>query len=230
VGLHLAVNNQKLFLTSEGSQQSTTTSQPATSKQRHSLLPSDPKLLTLNYFLKNSKRKLVSDRRLDLAIKVACSVLQFSETPWFGTGWSNDRILFFEDPLSPFGIDADHVFVAEKFPCSGPMTCASSEPTPTLLQLATILLEMYHHTTFDEWIAQTYAEPNPAGLDVRIKNWYLTQWEMALPPTADIATAVKICIRPRELSIFDQDWEDPKYRSAFFQHVIVPLLEMRAAP
>jgi hypothetical protein len=230
MALHLAVNNQKLFLTSEGSQQSTTTSQPATSKQRHSLLPSDPKLLTLNYFLKNSKRKLVSDRRLDLAIKVACSVLQFSETPWFGTGWSNDRILFFEDPLSPFGIDADHVFVAEKFPCSGPMTCASSEPTPTLLQLATILLEMYHHTTFDEWIAQTYAEPNPAGLDVRIKNWYLTQWEMALPPTADIATAVKICIRPRELSIFDQDWEDPKYRSAFFQHVIVPLLEMRAAP
>jgi hypothetical protein len=168
-------------------------------------------------------------KRIELGSKLACSILQYTETPWFARGWRKECIHFFEDTLKGTAIDVDHPLILEPFPCTDTTALAAAtvpEPRDTLLDLAVMLMELYHRTTFEDWMRQRFPEVDLANLaDTDWKQVYATKWyRAAMPKNADFQAVVSVCLWPYPLEQYDPNWEDEQFRCAFYKHVILPLL------
>lgn len=208
--------------------QGTTNSQPQ--RKKACILPHTPCLLSLDGYLTSARRKLLDRKRIELAIKLACSILQYNETPWFARGWRKEHIYFFEDPMTGAAIDVDHPLISNPF-SSTPGSTIPSPPTPTephdtLLDLAVLLMELYHRTTFEDWTRQNYPFVTPQQLeDTDWKRVYATKWyRAAMPRDADFRGVVSVCLAPHPLEQFESSWEDENFRCAFYEHVVAPLL------
>ena len=212
-------------------------SQAQAQRQKVRILPRTPCLLSLDSYLTSNRRKLLDRKRIELAIKLACSILQYNETPWFAQGWRKEHIYFFEDPMTGAAIDVDHPLISNPFPSTpvptpAPGTTAppppstSIEPHDTLLDLAVLLMELYHRTTLEEWTRLNHPDVSPQKLeDPDWKRVYATKWyRAAMPRDADFRGVVHVCLAPHPLDQFESSWEDENFRCAFYEHVVAPLL------
>jgi hypothetical protein len=193
------------------------------------ILPQTPCLLSLDSYLTSTRRKLLDRKRIELAIKLACSILQYNETPWFARGWRKEHIYFFEDPMTGAAIDVDHPLISEPFsrnPVSNLPPPMPPEPQDTLLDFAVLLMELYHRTTFEEWTRQHFPHVSLQQLeDVDWKRVYANKWyRAAMPRDADFRGVVSVCLAPHPLEQYESSWEDENFRCAFYEHVVAPLL------
>ena len=215
------------FYVSEDNRLYCTTNQ----KQQHvQILPCQARLVSLHSYLTSNRRKILNRKRIELAVKLACSILQYNETPWFAGGWRKEHIYFFEDALAATFIDVDHPLILEPFPhalAAGP-SAEAPEPEHTLLDFGVLLMELYHGKTFEEWLQTNHPEVDIASLaDVDLKQIHAWKWyKTAMPKHADFRSVVGICLLPRELASYEPSWEDEDFRCEFYRIVVVPLLKL----
>jgi len=213
------------------------------------ILPIKPQPISLDEYLRSQHRKIPDRKRIELATKLASSILQYNETHWFKKGYTKDVIYFFKDTSSIAGIDIDHPLISEPLPLliASPPTNAptnaptntpdpadgtnSKEPTQwpephdTLLELAILLMELYHKTRFEDWMAKKHQDVDQGILsDIDWKRTYAFKWFREFPRGADIHEVVAVCLWPQPLEHIEPCWEDDRFRCAFYSHVIAPLL------
>lgn len=194
--------------------------------QHAPILPTEPKLISLHTYLLSKHRKVLVRKRMELAIKLASSVLQYNETHWFQQGWQKDRIFFFEDKdtFSSPTIDIDHPLILEPFPATN-LPTNWPDPEDTLLELAILLMELYHRTGFENWMTENHPAFDQRQLsDVDFKRTFASKWYKKMPRGADFHDVVGVCLWPHQLQQFESTWEDDDFRCAFYVHVICPLL------
>jgi len=77
-------------------------------QKRKKILPKGPTLVPLQTYLTMDSNKLLDSKRIELAIKLGCSILQYNCTPWSAQGWCKEHIYFFSDQSKQSLIDVDH--------------------------------------------------------------------------------------------------------------------------
>jgi hypothetical protein len=193
------------------------------------ILPHTPCIVSLNNYLTSTTRKLLDRKRIELAIKLACSMLQYNETPWFAYGWRKESIHFFEDPTTGAAINVDHPLILEVFPHAAASSVSSitKEPEDTLLDFAVLLMELYHRTTFEKWMGLQYPDVELVEVESSdMKLLFAMRWfKRDMPRNADFRGVVSVCLWPHPLQQYESSWEDEHFRCAFYEHVVAPLLE-----
>lgn len=98
-------------------------------------------------------QKMPFHSRLLLALNLASTLLQLNATPWLATLWSKSTVCFLvPSPLPMYSqIDLTRPLISIKFD-SGPRTVDRKkfpEARRVILELGIMLLELWHHTTFE---------------------------------------------------------------------------------
>ncbi|KAL1598046.1 hypothetical protein SLS60_008534 [Paraconiothyrium brasiliense] len=196
-------------------------------RKRKKILPKGPTLVPLQTYLTTDCNKLLDSKRIELAVKLGCSILQYNCTPWFSQGWCKEHIYFFSDQSKQSLIDVDHPLISMSFPCT---LSASTGPTPkpqeTLLDFAILLMELYHRVTFEDWVKARHPKVTQELLeDPDWKRLYASKWRKEMPRHADFWYIVCTCLEPYQLEDNgEESWEDTEWRFAFYKFVISPLL------
>jgi hypothetical protein len=184
----------------------------------------------LDVYLSSANRKLLDRKRIELAIKLACAILQYNETPWFRSGWRKENIFFFENPLSGAAIDVDHPLISQPFSKDENISISPMvlEPQDTLLEFAVLLMELYHRIPFEKWVTQRHPKVDLKDLDdMDWKRTYAMKWYNGdMPRDADFRGVISVCLWPHPLQQYESSWEDEQFRCAFYENVIAPLLEL----
>jgi hypothetical protein len=197
--------------------------------KRKKILPKGPSLVPLQTYLTTNCRKLLDKKRMELAIKIGCSILQYNCTPWIARGLRKENIHFFSDQTKESLIDVDHPLIVESFPCNT-STLIGAAPTPqdTLLDFAILLLELYHRQTFEKWVEDLKSrDPKLRNASLDDPDWkrmFAMKWAAELQRQADFWDIVNICLWPHQLrQNGEESWEDQEWRLAFYKFIISPL-------
>jgi hypothetical protein len=171
-------------------------------------------------------------QRMILAYRLASSLLQYHSTPWLAQSWSKKEICFLRSgpphqaPNAATVFELDHPFISHLF-SNHPEGLSTLPPNPkqSLLSLGILLLEIWHVTTFEAYVA---AE----GLTVDASHG--SQYDVAfkwLNDTADnilgyYLDAVCRCVEGTFASSSPMlDWNDLQFRKSVCEGVVKPLWE-----
>ncbi|KAL7956685.1 hypothetical protein V8C34DRAFT_201454 [Trichoderma compactum] len=163
-----------------------------------------------------------------LASKLASSLLQFSQTQWFGQVWSKDSIFFLSHPLSDGTMpiaDINRPFVYAKMKGMEVNKMKATEPVSVLLELGILLLEIWHHTGLENQFTQSVKQASGdyfSRLPLAAKWLHDTRRYNPLPLMYD--DAVRYCIYGAANNDWT-DWNAKELWSEICQKVIKPLSE-----
>ncbi|KAK5996060.1 Protein rds1 [Cladobotryum mycophilum] len=91
--------------------------------------------------------------RMLLALRLASSLLQLSQTRWTGHTWSKDSIFFLTHPVSDGMqpcVDFNKAFVSASLDSLNAACKTPAEPKLMLLELGILLLEIWHQQTLED--------------------------------------------------------------------------------
>ncbi|KAK3395011.1 hypothetical protein B0H63DRAFT_427002 [Podospora didyma] len=133
--------------------------------------------------------------RMLLALRLASSLLQLSQTRWLGHAWSKEMVYFLMQPMPNGGkesVDFSRVFVTAPIDTQAPPQGSSPEPKLMLLELGILLLEIWHQTTLE---ARFSLGKPPDGYYQRLAR--AVEWleDNSNPPPCLYENAVSYCIR-----------------------------------
>ncbi|KAL6835398.1 hypothetical protein V8C40DRAFT_234285 [Trichoderma camerunense] len=161
-----------------------------------------------------------------LASKLASSLLQFSQTRWFGQAWSKDSIFFLLHPVSD-GIaplaDFNRPFVCATIEGTEANEVKPAEPKSILLELGILLLEIWHHTVLEDRFAQKM-EQTSGDYFSRLSfaaEWLDDDYNTLLPLYEN---AVRYCIYGAATKRWT-DWNTNELWGEICKEVIKPLSE-----
>lgn len=175
-------------------------------------------------------QKMPFNSRLLLALNLASTLLQLNATPWLATLWSKSTVCFLAPtPLQKHSqIDLTRPFITVKFD-SGPRIVDRKkfpEARRVILELGIMLLELWHHTTFELHCA---ASGVTAGDDYfeRVtwaQKWLETSAESGslLPDYINFVARCIKCNFGNEISL-NPTWESDDLVHGFITGVIEPL-------
>ncbi|RFU72524.1 hypothetical protein TARUN_9734 [Trichoderma arundinaceum] len=161
-----------------------------------------------------------------LASKLASSLLQFSQTRWFGKAWSKDAIFFLLQPVSD-GVatraDFNRPFVCATIEGTEANGAKNADPRSILLELGILLLEIWHQTTLEDRF------PNRAG---ETSGEYFSRLSLAAEwldddyntPPLLYEDAVRYCVYGVSTKR-GADWNKNELWSEICKEVIKPLSE-----
>lgn len=195
----------------------------------------DTQAITLGHILSRSLQVqrghiLPLKFRMTLALSVASSLLQLTETEWLQTAWSKDAVHFMAQQTQQtrpnsgnLGIDISRPFVSLSFDSvkSNATRKDTVEPKVALLELGILLLEIWHETSLERRFSLD--EP-PTGYYIRLGlalEW-LDDVDNPLLPLYD--GPVTHCIK-RVIGGGTRchSWEDTKLNDGICQDIIQPL-------
>ncbi|KAL5090381.1 hypothetical protein Trisim1_004573 [Trichoderma cf. simile WF8] len=161
-----------------------------------------------------------------LASKLASSLLQFSQTQWFGQAWSKDSIFFLLHPVSD-GVaplaDFNRPFVCATIEGTEANEVKPAEPKSILLELGILLLEIWHHTVLEDRFAQKM-EQTSGDYFSRLSfaaEWLDDDYNTLLPLYEN---AVRYCIYGAATKRWT-DWNTNELWGEICKEVIKPLSE-----
>lgn len=163
--------------------------------------------------------------RMILALNLAISLLHLYQTPWLGGNWSKSGIEFLQEPASPATAAApvariryDQPLLSHKFGPSTRPTSSQQSPRPqqALLELAIMLLELWHNTAIEVYVPTSVPQEHWARLQLASAWVDDTQNE----PLPLYGAAVRHCLKA---SIFDASWDDADFRRDYCENIIEPL-------
>jgi hypothetical protein len=211
-----------------------------------------PKVLTLDLLLQKiaqpptsavpvDNTTLFKLERITLAVNLASSLLQLHATPWFNEHWNKRDILFLANKTtinpgtgrSPRPVDVERPLLARRFLSSGTVTPSTSStlPRPThpnlsVLSLGIMLLELWFATPIeDRRLPGDLVDGKPnSSTDLTVAERWVKENAGLEDMPAGYWQAVSSCIycffqpMPRDKSL-----ENPDFRQAIWQNVVVPL-------
>ncbi|KAI1131387.1 hypothetical protein F5Y10DRAFT_286767 [Nemania abortiva] len=183
---------------------------------------------SLGAFLQDTSQdedaRMTPKQQTILALDVAASILQLRETFWCQLPFDSSAIqLFFHSPVNT-PTPASEPFVGqviERKPAAH-ATLQGPSPRGALLELAILLLEIWHHKTFETWAAKAGLSDLVSidGRMIAAMKWLRMTYER-LPPHH--LTAVEQCLALS--SCRPWCWEDGEFRRLFCENVVKPLEE-----
>lgn len=187
------------------------------------------KNVTLQEFLDNTvgqtSLQLGIPDRMRVALALASSILQLQSTPWLHPIWNDTKICFPcksqnwtdidpKSPIIPYTVSAGQTQ-------SGQMPIA--KPMEVMLELAIILLELYHHQSFEQWAA-TAGEVTGPTIGLRRNSaieWLRSTENMIIESyAAAIGNCLALCANPIH------KWEDAALQENFCENIILQLKKM----
>lgn len=211
-----------------------------------------PKVLTLDDLLKKaaqpstsavpmSNTSLFKLERITLAVNLASSLLQLHATPWFNERWNKRDILFLANNATinpgsrrlPRPVDIERPLLAQRFLSNGTTTPSTNStfPQPThpnlsVLSLGIMLLELWFATPIEaRRLPSDLVDGKPnSSTDLTVAERWVQENANLEDMPAGYWQAVSSCIycffqpMPRVKRL-----EDPDFREAIWQNVVVPL-------
>lgn len=194
-------------------------------------LPTYEKNVSLQDFLNNTvgqaPLQLGIPDRMHIALALASSVLQFQNTPWLHPTWNNTMVCFPSKSQDWKDIDPKRPIVPYTVPTT-PTTSKqtlSAKPKEVMLELAIILLELYHHQSFEQWATSAGQVTGPTDGQRRSSaiEWLDSTKKSIVPSyAAAIGRCLELCANPMH------EWEDTTLQETFCENIILQLKKVCA--
>ena len=201
----------------------------STLSQEPVVLPTTPKLVQFQTLIGQKNSRMLPQNMLSLAVKLAASLLQFNDTPWFGVGWRKEDLHFFQNLDLYEQVDVDHPLITKALPTTDvPLTpiLDSNDPEVALLELGILLLEIRYHITIEAWARDigfdSQGLQNTSVRQVMAMKWYKQVKDQWADAYRDV---IGICIRPQALDKYVTSWKNDEFRDGIYHHIIAPLLD-----
>ncbi|KAK0635957.1 hypothetical protein B0T17DRAFT_503454 [Bombardia bombarda] len=170
--------------------------------------------------------RLTPKQQTILALDIASSILQLQQTSWFSSPWNSRTIKFLISrsaaTTSFSSISAlPRAFVEEHLHRNA--TAPGPDPKTALLELAILLLEIWHHKPLELWAAKLADSLKVDTVEFRriaAIRW-LELTSERLPP--HYLTAVEQCLAVCSGRL--RYWDDGNFRRHYCENIIGPLLE-----
>lgn len=219
---------------------------PALASQRHPRRPATPPMLqprAISFSDIFNKRgidaPLSLKYQLQLAVRLASSILQLHSTGWLNEEWDSSDILFLEDSTGQLLLDSPIVGsrIQRRFYSGAASRKQHSSTIPvwcttnhTLLSLGIVLLELWHGRSFGEY--EEEARINPAGvMGQQIQGYppasrkiYLACYMAKMLKDnagSDFESAVRG--RVKELDVSENSLDNSGYMEAVYTKIACPL-------
>lgn len=161
--------------------------------------------------------------RMQLALRLASSLLQLLQTRWLDHAWSKGVVFFLVQPGAKAQVLLNRPFVRCTF--GGLRTASRSiEPKVALLELGILLLEIWHKTTLEARFGLDVAPSAYYDRMARAVEW-LDDVDEPLPDLYDKAVAHCLRVNISGDTRF-LDWEDTKLWSVICGDIIAPLAKI----
>ncbi|KAK7728333.1 hypothetical protein SLS63_006781 [Diaporthe eres] len=158
-----------------------------------------------------------------LALDIAASLLQLRQTHWSLFPWTNKRIQFlFSKQGELWGPFVEELI--DKKTGKTPVTPSPQGPDPkeALLELAILLLEIWHHKPLEMWAAKLGMESidTPEARRIAAIRW-LELTSDRLPPHHLVAIEQCLAFCSGRLRV----WDDGEFQKLYCENVVKPLQE-----
>jgi hypothetical protein len=163
--------------------------------------------------------------RMILALNLAIALLHVYQTPWLGKNWSKTEVTFLQESSVPGStttpnarIRFDQPLLSHNFGPAIHSVSSSHSPRPqqAILQLAIMLLELWHDETIEAYVQTFVPHDHWARMQI-VSAWIGDTSNEPLPLYGD---AVRHCLK---VSIFDPSWDDADFRRDYCENIIEPL-------
>ena len=179
--------------------------------------------LSLKEILEMKGNSLPWKFRMQLALRLASSLLQLLKTGWLERAWSKDVVFFLVQPGEQTQVLLNRPFVRSTFDGSRAAS-HSIEPKVALLELGILLLEIWHKTTLESRFGLEQAPTAYYDRMARAVEW-LDDVDEPLPDLYDKAVAHCLRVNISGDTRF-LDWEDTKLWSIICGDIIAPLAKI----
>ncbi|KAK0673573.1 hypothetical protein QBC41DRAFT_298457 [Cercophora samala] len=184
-----------------------------------------PKPLILQTLLsqshENRRPLLVPKQQTVLALDIASSILQFRQTRWLSSPWSSRTIQLVElantnnnkPSLVPF--IEEHLQPEDQKP--------ELDPCDALVELAILLLEIWHNEAFEAWASSTATDISTVGYRRLAASKWLKSPETESNVPLQYLKAIEQC-----LTLWvgrSQSWNDDEFWRYYCENIILPLVE-----
>ena len=184
---------------------------------------------TLETFLasgwEHEETRLTPRQQTLFALDIASSMLQFQQTSWFTTPWNSKTIRFLVADGTTVGVFIEQdLEVPKQTSTSPPPGLESPVPHSALLELAILLLEIWHHKPFEMWASKARDEPQEVRTEDQ-RRIVATRWLQATSERLplDYLTAVEQCLAICSGRL--RHWGDDEFQRYYCENIIKPLLE-----
>lgn len=165
--------------------------------------------------------RLTPKQQTIFALDIASSILQFQQTSWFTTHWDSKTIKFLMSDGTIVG-----AFIEQDLgvpPQNSTTAVLSSGPDPhtALLELAILLLEIWHHKPFEAWASKAQEEVQTQDQRRIAAIRWLQATSERLP--LDYLTAIEQCLAICSGRL--RNWGDDKFHRDYCENILKPLLE-----
>jgi hypothetical protein len=183
----------------------------------------------LEYSCLHEEARLTPKQQTLLALDIASSILQLRQTCWLMAPWNNKTIKFLisktkmskPSTLSGYTVGPfveQHLNMTQSNPA---VLFPEPDPKTALLELAILLLEIWHHKTLEMWAANADVKVETADhRRIAVIRW-LELTSERLPPYH--LTAVEQCLAICSGRL--RYWDDDKFQKYYCENIIKPLLE-----
>lgn len=182
---------------------------------------------TLEQFLRrgclDEDERMTPKQQTILALDIAASLLQLRQTHWSLFPWTNKRIRFLLSKKGEFwGPFVEELI--DKQTGTSPLDPAPQGPDPkeALLELAILLLEIWHHKPLEMWAAKLGMEfvDTPEARRIAAIRW-LELTSDRLPPHHLAAIEQCLAFCSGRLRV----WDDGEFQKQYCENVVKPLRE-----
>ena len=180
----------------------------------------------LKDLLEASEPKLKLKEKRALAVVLAHAILHYCESPWLSDNWNKEHVNFFANTT---GLDLMRPYLATQFETLSntpeePASNIYSHPSPALLSLGILLLELYVSKPIESFWELDDTENGKQGANT---NW-ITAEKMLERMGDDLyegyRNAVQACLNVDYFGTEDKlSLQDEKFRKLVFDRVVVPL-------
>jgi hypothetical protein len=179
------------------------------------------------YDMIHQAKKMAPRQKCTLALTLASSVLQLHDTPWLPRTWSTKDILFLEN--SDGGTIPSQFYASQTFTSESQSNAAVKHrrvfKNEVVFTLGVALLELAYGSSI-----LSLKEPEDLNDDGKVDS--MTEFSIASRLARELikyesenyARAVFRCVNCT-FDTFASDFDDKEFREAFYQAVVVPLLE-----
>lgn len=191
---------------------------------------------TLEQFLKDNSHdedsKMTPKQQTVLSLNIASSILQFRQTYWCGVPWNKRTIKFLVQDTGGPNMEITGPYVEQiidDVPTKGQENIVAPDPKSVLLELAILLLEIWHNQTLDVWIAKSGMKgpENIESLEARqiaaIRWLEKTSGRLPLHHLTAIEQCLAICSGRLRY------WQESTFQRQYCENVIKPLQESTKA-
>lgn len=182
---------------------------------------------TLEQFLRrgcqDEDARMTPKQQTILALDIAASVLQLQQTRWSLSPWTNKRIQLLLSKQGDFWGPFVEELIDKRTSKTPPgLTSQGPDPKETLLELAILLLEIWHHKPLEMCTAKLGIESvdTPEARRIAAIRW-LERTSDRLPPHRLTAIEQCLAICSGRLRV----WDDSEFQKLYCENVVKPLQE-----